>query len=285
MSAMDFHYDWFSNNIPIWKRLLKKFKGKSNLLFLEIGCFEGQATLWLVQNILTNPTSKIEVIDTFEGSMEHSKEQTKDLLSTFKNNLSPFISNHPDQSKIIIRKGFSQEIIRTLGSKPKFDFIYIDASHVAKDVLEDALLCWRLLKKDGIIIFDDYGWRNYHNPLLRPDLAIDAFLLIFQGQYKLLHKGYQVAIQKKGEGVFIPKAIKDNVTEYTFIGKNILENLYSKLEEFKSRVKTLSTDLQITQSAKDYLEKDLRKIQSSKTYKIWQLYCKICRFIKLKAEE
>lgn len=270
---MRFHTNWFDNNILLWKKLLKNFKNKPNLFFLEIGCYEGRATLWLLENILTHPSSKISVIDTFKGSMDHKKagKDTQNLLKNFKYNLASYIFSNPKQTKVFINQGLSGVILRKMELRNKFDFIYIDGSHIAKDVLEDSILSWRLLKKNGILIFDDYGWRLYKNPLLRPDLAIDAFLLIFKNQYKLLHKRYQVAIQKKGEDVSIPEAIKDNVTEYTFIGKNILENSYSKLEELRSRVETLS--------------KDLRKIQSSKTYKIWQLYCKICRFIKLKAEE
>ena len=36
------------------------------------------------------------------------------------------------------------------------DLIYIDGSHLAKDVLSDAILSWKLLKPSGVMIFDDY---------------------------------------------------------------------------------------------------------------------------------
>ena len=39
-----------------------------------------------------------------------------------------------------------------------FDIIYIDGSHAVNDVLEDAVLSFRLLKPEGILIFDDYRW-------------------------------------------------------------------------------------------------------------------------------
>ena len=37
----------------------------------------------------------------------------------------------------------------------KYDIIYIDGSHEARDVLEDAVLAYRLLKIGGLLIFDD----------------------------------------------------------------------------------------------------------------------------------
>jgi hypothetical protein len=34
-----------------------------------------------------------------------------------------------------------------------------DGSHRARDVLEDAVLSWPLLKVGGIMLFDDYLWQ------------------------------------------------------------------------------------------------------------------------------
>jgi hypothetical protein len=65
-------YDWFSHNIPSWKIWLNKFENKEHLSFLEIGCYEGRATRWLLDNILIKKNSRILVVDTFEGSIEHS---------------------------------------------------------------------------------------------------------------------------------------------------------------------------------------------------------------------
>jgi len=62
--------NWFDQNIPYWSVYLDRFKGLPNLTFLEVGCFEGRATTWLLKNILTDKTSKIIVVDTFEGSPE-----------------------------------------------------------------------------------------------------------------------------------------------------------------------------------------------------------------------
>lgn len=252
---MAFHTDWFSGNIPVWSKLLKKYKNKPNLRFLEIGCYEGRATLWLLKNILTAASSKIIVIDTFKGNKEHSKEMVKNLYNDFKENVSEYLSADPEKTKVIIHKGFSQEIIRNFGSKSRFDFIYIDGSHVAKDVLEDTILCWRLLKKNGVMIFDDYTVVDYRDPLLRPDLAIDAFLRVFHGQYKILNLGYQIAIKKEGDNLPIPLNFQP-ITE----PKDLLPG-FDKINELKIIVVKLSSDL--------------KRIQSAKFYKLWQKYCQI----------
>lgn len=243
---MAFHYDWFKGHIPLWEKILKRYQNKPNLLFLEVGCYEGRATLWLCQNILTNPSSKIFVIDTFEGSMEHSKEDSKNLFNDFKENLSPYIS------KVIINKGLSGEVLKRLDSKTKFDFIYVDGSQTARHVLEDTILGWALLEKGGIMILNDYGWRLYENPILCPYPAIEAFLKIFEGQYEVLHVGYQVVIIKKGDNLSIPKTIKGS-------------KKYYPLQDDRSEA-----------------EKALKKIQSSKVYKIWQRYCRVRDSIKNK---
>ena len=77
-----------------------------------------------------------------------------------------------------------------------FDIIYIDGNHEPEYVLEDAVLSFRKLKNNGIMIFDDYGWGG-------PDLTqkgIDGFL-----------SGYHKRITKLGEKqsqIFIRKKVK-----------------------------------------------------------------------------
>jgi predicted O-methyltransferase YrrM len=80
-----------------------------------------------------------------------------------------------------------------------FDIIYIDGSHTADDVLEDAVLSWRQLKPGGLLIFDDYqadGW-NHELPRKTPRVAIHAFYLLYGVHFEVLHNGYQIILHKK----------------------------------------------------------------------------------------
>ena len=99
------------------------------------------------------------------------------------------------RSQISKLKGFSWAVMRTL-PLTTYDFVYIDASHEGRHVLEDAVLAFRLLRKDGIIIFDDYQ-RPDSGQHRTPKAAIDAFLDLWQPQIEVLHHEYQVAVRRR----------------------------------------------------------------------------------------
>ena len=48
----------------------------------------------------------------------------------------------------------------------------------------------------GIVVFDDYEWSMVDTDVESPKLGVDAFLAAHTGQYRELHRAYQVAIQK-----------------------------------------------------------------------------------------
>jgi len=193
--------DWFDRCISYWTKHLSEFVGKENLKFLEIGSYEGRSTCWLLDNVLIHPTSKILCLDLFGGCYkqgEWSKElyeryDMTEVYRNFKNNTLEYY----DKVECIV--GISQEIIRTLGMYPVFDFVYVDGSHIASDVLEDIVLSFRLLKTSGIMILDDYTWEFFNEPLRHPKMAVDAFLSIFEGQYEVILKNQQVILRKTGK--------------------------------------------------------------------------------------
>lgn len=186
-----FTVDWFSHNISTWIHFLKDYKNKPNLRFLEIGSFQGKSTVWLLENILTDKSSKITCIDTFEGSIEHKENFKNDiinLLDVFKHNITNF------KNQVIIIQDKSQNALKKLDEQ--YDFIYIDGDHKSSSVLEDAILSFPLLKKGGIIIFDDYLWFQMKKHIDNPKPAIDAFLEIYADKINVLYKDYQVIIEK-----------------------------------------------------------------------------------------
>lgn len=50
-SKYTFTVDWFSRHLPVWNEVLMPLRGRP-LRALEIGCFEGAATTWLIDNVL-----------------------------------------------------------------------------------------------------------------------------------------------------------------------------------------------------------------------------------------
>lgn len=209
--------DWFSWNIPNWERWLFPLAGKPDVRFLEIGCYEGRATLWLLSNILTHETARIDCLDVFEDPGSPStdgrnrQKPTSDVTCGYESRFDHNIGTDPSGNKVRKLKAASQETLRNLDLYC-YDAIYIDGSHIACDVLEDAVLAFRLLRVGGIMIFDDYEWngtekpsdnnpqsRRVPDPLLTPRLAIDTFLHLYNGQYELIAKGYQIAIMKPND--------------------------------------------------------------------------------------
>lgn len=190
MTDYIFTEDWFDFHIPVWNVVLKDLKDKPDIHMLEIGSFQGRSAVWLLENILTHETSSITCIDTFEGSVEHCDAQKKDMFDIFIHNVKGF------GDKVTVYRGFSHHVLKQLKHEDKYDMIYVDGDHHASAALEDAVLSFRLLKKGGIMIFDDYLWEPHRPPLERPAPGINAFYAIFNDKIRLLHYHYQVIIEK-----------------------------------------------------------------------------------------
>jgi len=151
--------------------------------FLEVGCYEGQASVWMMENTTANLT----VVDTFKGGQDLPDEEY--LLGRFQENTKDF------KERVFTKKGKSQEILKELGPD-YYDFIYIDGSHLASDVLEDAVLAFPLLRKGGIMIFDDYTWGPSMNTYERPCFGIDSFILVYGNQLEILERNSQLILKK-----------------------------------------------------------------------------------------
>jgi hypothetical protein len=82
------------------------------------------------------------------------------------------------------------------GRAGSFDFIYVDGSHEAPEVLSDAVLAYRLLRVGGLIGFDDYGWRRFPDVNDNPKAAVDAFANVYWERVGLVSGGYQQFFKK-----------------------------------------------------------------------------------------
>ncbi len=162
---------------------------------LEIGAFDGVSANMMLDHLFVHPESRVICIDPFlpdPTTPEVSELTRKDFFENLER------GGHADQ--IDIFEGLSVEVLAWMiaedGYWDSFDFIYIDGSHLAKDVLTDAVMAWNLLKFGGVVAFDDYEWKGGKTPLDRPKPGIDAFASVFHPNLRLVKSGYRRIWQK-----------------------------------------------------------------------------------------
>jgi predicted O-methyltransferase YrrM len=187
-----FSNTWFDGSIDLWVNLLEPLKSSGRPAeLLEVGCWEGRSSVFLVSYL---PHARLTAVDTWEGGTEHREmDDVATIEQKFDHNLSPF------RDRLVKRKGLSSVVLADLAVQKKecFDFIFVDGSHFADDVMIDAVLAWRLLREGGIAVFDDYLWHlAQYGWKKNPAPALNLFLRLIRGDYALMHVGHQLAIRK-----------------------------------------------------------------------------------------
>jgi predicted O-methyltransferase YrrM len=182
--------NWFAQTAqPNFERFLIPLAGQDNLHFLQIGAYTGDASLWMLENVLTGQFSKLIDIDTWLGSDEEAHDSINfvDVYKIYKERMKPY-----PQVTSIINKSFNA--IQFLNES--FDFVYVDGDHTAAGALLDAELSWFRLKPNGILAFDDYTWGDHLPAYLAPKLGINLFLHRHTDEFELLVMNTQVWIRK-----------------------------------------------------------------------------------------
>lgn len=187
-----FRQDWFTHNIPNWMEVFELCGLRDRPIdVLEIGSFEGLSACFLLRQL---PLARVTCIDTWAGSDEHaSLKQIDTIESAFDQNVTPW------RDRVTKLKGYSFQCFATLKEADKYDLIYVDGSHHADDVMVDALQGFRHLKVGGVMILDDYLWRYYPRMSEDPAMAINGFLRLIEGRYRLVMVYYQLVLVKIAE--------------------------------------------------------------------------------------
>ncbi len=164
--------DFFSNYFNIWNKFLHKFK---KFHYLELGTFEGMSALFV--NELKN-CDKIVCVDPYID-YARSKKYEFSMIDVFES-LDQKL-NKLKKKKIKLIKKKSDDFF--IENKQFFDVIYIDGDHRYEFVKRDFINSLSCLKKDGILICDDFLWFKFENKNENP---INAILDCYYHQRKKL---------------------------------------------------------------------------------------------------
>jgi predicted O-methyltransferase YrrM len=189
----DFTNDWFAPQAGAWREMFGVLKPKR---LLEVGCYEGRATTFMIEETAKYCEPSITCIDTWAGGFDLTPEAMRGVKDRFDHNTAVAMQRVGvdrfalrtirEKSMIALAQLIGEMDDATMTDAPhegQFDFIYIDASHTAPDVLTDAVLAFNLLPVGGVIVFDDYMWAlekpNELDLLNMPKFAIDTFVNMF----------------------------------------------------------------------------------------------------------
>lgn len=184
--------NWFvgSKAIENFEKHLKQFQGLPKLEFLQLGAYTGDASVWLMDNVLTHSSSILHDVDTWKGSDEevHESIDFDEVYRFYKSRVRKYDN----------LQHYKRTTLNYLRYDTKrYEFIYIDADHTSVGVILDAELSWDLLKKGGIIAFDDYEWDQGKGPGMNPKAGINAFYYRHQKDLEIIEKNWQIWFLKK----------------------------------------------------------------------------------------
>lgn len=194
MTAVRMPTSWFESTAKAnFEKFLGREAGKPDLTFLQIGAFKGEASVWLMENILTHPTSVLVDVDPWSAVSldELSGFDMDEVEDCYEKAVKPY------GPRVKTFKGTSNEFFRFNGRE--FDFIYIDGDHRAVHVLEDAVHAYRALKPWGYLAFDDYLYGQAEPKLQTPAIAIDTVKVLYDRRLDLIGIGTQAWFCKRAE--------------------------------------------------------------------------------------
>ena len=192
------HKQYFLQVIDYFNKNYVKESYDKLIKVLEIGTYTGMSLINIVSLI---PNSIGVGVDMWNNYTEtdadglHNNITNLEVEKSFHNNIK--IAGMNERIKAV--KGDSVEVLMSMvKSADKYDFIYVDGSHLALDCFADLILSWELLNKRGIMAIDDYLYKYEPNNgnFESPHEAVNQFLKKYEGKYKILHMEYRVFLEK-----------------------------------------------------------------------------------------
>ena len=187
----------------LWRQIRDFSRNPTKIL--EVGSFEGFSACKMIELFAAHNPIELTCIDSWEGTIFHDQLVGPDHEAVFHRNLEIAVRDAPYPVTLRTLKSDAFLALSSLihqGETETFDWIYLDGSHESQDVLCEAVAAFRLLKSGGILIFDDYAWRDaldksgHVNNTPKP--AIDAFINIYFDKLHIIIGAslYQMYVRK-----------------------------------------------------------------------------------------
>lgn len=164
--------DYFSMHSYNFFKYLNFLDGNFN--YLEIGTYEGNSAMFVAN---TFPKSKVYCVDNWNKTEEYGDQNFDIVEKNFDYNTSSF-------NNILKFKNNSDDFFKK--NNTLFEVIYIDGYHKDFQVLKDCRNAWKILKKNGLLICDDYIWNFYENIKENPCYSINKFMDEIKNENKVL---------------------------------------------------------------------------------------------------
>ena len=184
---------WFDQTLSLFwfvllvVRVIGIFRS-TNIHCLELGSWEGRSSLFILDSL---PTATLHCVDTWAGADEHQELAfLSDIKSRFCSNLSISLKN----GSCVPYQLTTDEFLGS-GFRTPIDFCYVDASHSYQDALNDLFNVVVLMKPFSFVVFDDYLWNFYGNPLSNCGHALNVFVKASKNRVVIpLFVSYQVVL-------------------------------------------------------------------------------------------
>ena len=161
---------------------------------LQIGAYTGDATEWMLDNVLTHEDAVLFDVDPWTGSDEpvHHQLDWKSVEETYLERHKEVI----ESGKLQVRKMTSDEFFSSDEGRQGFNFIYVDGNHEAAQVLKDGLNAIYRVGVGGIVAFDDFRWTSGKGLWADPKPAIEAIWYCHSNKFEVVDKGEQVWLKR-----------------------------------------------------------------------------------------
>lgn len=159
----------------------------------QVGAFVGDASVWLMENVLTHPDSVLYDVDPWTGWTKVEAEQYdwEDVEATYNSKMEKY------KDKLLKFK-MHPDIFFTKTIADQFDFVFINGSKQSVQVLKDITGAFNSLKEGGLICVNGYNYGPHLPPSERPKEAVDCAIQLLGPQVTCIEKRTQAWMVREG---------------------------------------------------------------------------------------